>query len=185
MKGTSKVVVFTLNRFAQRSDSMRSRAARSLLILLVLALSSCANDGSTDQPDSSAVAFVGVNVLAMAETGVVLEDQTVIVQGDRITAIEPRGSVDVSPQTVQISGRGKYLMPGLADMHVHLEYFDDPAIRFASDDGRFAWTNEDYAQFVVGSARFLWRIAMYPFNATETPPWALVRSDGDPASATP
>lgn len=64
-------------------------------------------------------------------------------------------------------------------------YFADPAIRFASDDGRFAWTNEDYAQFVVGSARFLWRIAMYPFNATETPPWALVRSDGNPASATP
>ncbi len=107
---------------------MHSRTARSLLILLVLALSSCANDGSTEQPASSAVAFVGVNVLAMAETGVVLEDQTVIVQGDRITAIEPSGSVDVSPQTVQILSRGKYLMPGLADMHVHLEYFDDPAI---------------------------------------------------------
>jgi imidazolonepropionase-like amidohydrolase len=48
-----------------------------------------------------------------------LEHQTVVVQGNRITAIEAARSIRLPGSAQQIDGRGKFLMPGLADMHVH------------------------------------------------------------------
>ena len=74
------------------------------------------------------VAFTGVNLIPMNETGDPVPNQTVLVQGDRIVAVGGIETVDVPEEAVVIDGSGKYLMPGLADMHVHLEYFDDPAI---------------------------------------------------------
>ncbi len=73
----------------------------------------------TVQPDDPVYAFVGVHVIPM-DTERVLESQTVIVQGDRITAIGPVGEVDIPDGTVQIEGNGRYLMPGLAEMHGHI-----------------------------------------------------------------
>lgn len=50
----------------------------------------------------------------------VLVDQTVIVRGDRIAAIGPRATTPVPPDAMRIDARGRFLMPGLGDMHVHL-----------------------------------------------------------------
>jgi len=64
-------------------------------------------------------AIVGADVLPM--TGPErLSDQTVLFQGDRITAIGPRASVRVPDGARRIEARGMVLMPGLVDMHVHL-----------------------------------------------------------------
>ena len=54
------------------------------------------------------------------ETPQVLEGYTVLVSGDRITAVGPSGSVTIPPGATEIDGRGKYLMPGLSDMHIHI-----------------------------------------------------------------
>ena len=67
----------------------------------------------------SAVAFVDVNVIPMDRQRVV-GGQTVIVRGDRIEAVGPTRSTRVPAGAVQIDGRGKYLMPGLAEMHAHV-----------------------------------------------------------------
>ena len=48
-----------------------------------------------------------------------LEHRTVIVRGDRIVAVGPAAGVKAAGARV-VDGRGKYLMPGLLDMHVHL-----------------------------------------------------------------
>ena len=72
-------------------------------------------------PDSKSdiIAFAGVNVLPMtSET--VLSNQTVIVDRGTIKSIEPAGQSPVPAGAVVVDGRGKYLMPGLADMHFHL-----------------------------------------------------------------
>jgi imidazolonepropionase-like amidohydrolase len=69
--------------------------------------------------DETSVAFVGVNVVPM-DAERILRDQTVMVRGGRIVELGPLASVDVPEDAIQISGRGRYLMPGLADMHVHL-----------------------------------------------------------------
>jgi hypothetical protein len=45
--------------------------------------------------------------------------QTVIVRNGRIAKIGPAGRVRVPKGGLRIDGRGKYLMPGLADMHIH------------------------------------------------------------------
>jgi hypothetical protein len=49
----------------------------------------------------------------------VLQKQTVLVQGGWITAIGPSGQVPVPAGATTIEGRGKYLIPGLANMHAH------------------------------------------------------------------
>jgi imidazolonepropionase-like amidohydrolase len=64
----------------------------------------------------------------MTGADAVMADQTVIVQKDRIQAIGKRASIRVPAGAVRIDGTGKYLMPGLADMHVHLEYFEDSSV---------------------------------------------------------
>lgn len=71
-------------------------------------------------------AFVNVNVIPM-DTERVIENQTVIVEGDRITTIGPVDEVAVPDNAEVVEGNGAYLMPGLADMHVHLNYDSDPA----------------------------------------------------------
>ena len=46
-------------------------------------------------------------------------DMTVTVDGDRITGVIP-SALAKSPKGKVIDGRGKYLMPGLMDVHIHL-----------------------------------------------------------------
>ena len=46
-------------------------------------------------------------------------DMTVTVDGDRVVAITP-SALARSPKGHVINGHGKYLMPGLMDVHIHL-----------------------------------------------------------------
>ncbi len=64
-------------------------------------------------------AFVGVSVAPM-DRETVLSNQTVVVEGDRIAAVAPTGSIELPAGSVRIDAAGKYLMPGLIDMHVHI-----------------------------------------------------------------
>jgi imidazolonepropionase-like amidohydrolase len=49
-----------------------------------------------------------------------IEDGTLIVRGDKIEAVGPVGDVQIPGDAEIIDLGGKVLMPGLADMHVHL-----------------------------------------------------------------
>jgi hypothetical protein len=46
-------------------------------------------------------------------------DQTVVVRGNRIVAVGPAARTQVPAGTRVLPGRGKFLIPGLWDMHVH------------------------------------------------------------------
>ncbi len=63
-------------------------------------------------------AFVDVAVVPMDRAGVV-EHQTVLVAQGRIQRIAPIRSARIPANARRIDGRNKFLMPGLADMHVH------------------------------------------------------------------
>ncbi len=52
--------------------------------------------------------------------GVPIEDGTVIIRGEKIEAVGPAASVTVPAGAQVIDARGKSVLPGLADMHVHL-----------------------------------------------------------------
>jgi imidazolonepropionase-like amidohydrolase len=69
---------------------------------------------------SETVAFVNVNIVPM-DREQILNEQTVIVKDGRIVEIGLAESVKVPAGARRIEGRGQYLMPGLADMHVHLK----------------------------------------------------------------
>ena len=65
------------------------------------------------------VAFVGVNVVPMTGPGV-LADQTVIVTDGRIAAVGPSSAVAVPADAQRVDGAGRWLIPGLAEMHAHV-----------------------------------------------------------------
>jgi imidazolonepropionase-like amidohydrolase len=59
----------------------------------------------------------GVTVLTMSERRA-LADHSVLVRDGRIASVEPRGALERSGFDV-LDGSGRFLVPGLADMHVH------------------------------------------------------------------
>src|SRR5688572_27208616 len=65
------------------------------------------------------VVFVGVNVIPM--TGdIVIRDAAVLISDGRISAVGPTASIARPRDARIIDARGKYLMPGLAEMHAHV-----------------------------------------------------------------
>ncbi len=70
---------------------------------------------------SGTVAFVGARVVTMADgasDGGVIEDATVIVEGNRIRQVGDRVSVPEGAYTVDATG--KTIIPGLIDVHAHV-----------------------------------------------------------------
>jgi imidazolonepropionase-like amidohydrolase len=67
------------------------------------------------------VAFINVNVAPMDRERMI-ENQTVIIRDGRIAEIGPAAKVKIPDGAQRIDGRGKYLMPGLAEMHGHLPH---------------------------------------------------------------
>lgn len=64
-------------------------------------------------------AIVDVAVVPM-DTERVDEHRTVVVARGHITAVAPADAIRLAPGIVQVDGRGRFLIPGLADMHVHV-----------------------------------------------------------------
>lgn len=98
----------------------------ALVLLLPLTLRAAPGEwreraAALDSPaplSDQVTAFVGANVLPMDRERV-LRDHTVVVRQGRIVAVGPRGSVQVPEGATVIDASGRYLMPGLAEMHGH------------------------------------------------------------------
>jgi imidazolonepropionase-like amidohydrolase len=56
------------------------------------------------------------------EHGTAEPDVTVLIDGPRITSVGPAASTSIPKGVRLIDGRGKYLIPGLWDMHVHTAF---------------------------------------------------------------
>ena len=71
------------------------------------------------QQQSPAVAIVNVTVIPMDREHV-LADQTLIVRDGRIVVLGPASSTAIPEGATRVDGRGKFLIPGLAEMHGHI-----------------------------------------------------------------
>jgi imidazolonepropionase-like amidohydrolase len=91
------------------------------LVFVATMVSAHSERQKSDIKTTRTVAFVEVNVVPMDRERII-EKQTVIVQDGSITEIGPASKLQVPPDALQIDGHGRYLMPGLADMHVHLSH---------------------------------------------------------------
>jgi hypothetical protein len=59
-----------------------------------------------------------------SEQATIREDQTVVINGERITVVGPSTAVRVPKDAQHIDGTGKTLLPGLFDMHAHAQPLD-------------------------------------------------------------
>ena len=81
----------------------------------------------SDKPEGS-LALVGARVLTMAGLGRgpiqgtpgVIDNATIVIEGNRIAAVGASASVQVPAGARRIDVRGKTIMPGLIDVHAHL-----------------------------------------------------------------
>ena len=72
------------------------------------------------------IAIVDVNVVPMtADT--VLPGRTVLVRDGRIVSVTPAAQATLPADVVRIDGSGRWLIPGLAEMHAHVPPGDAPA----------------------------------------------------------
>lgn len=103
------------------------------LSFLAVLLSAAALGAVPAQPPQATrhVAIVGVTVVPMTGERT-LENATVVVTDGVISALGAEGLVPVPTGSLVVSGKGKYLVPGLAEMHAHVpgtaapkEYRDD------------------------------------------------------------
>jgi len=89
-----------------------------LIAVLAIALFSAAAIARL-QPAPAVVALTHVAIVDPSGTAT-QRDRTVVVSGDRIAQIGGTGEVTIPPAARVIDGTGKYLIPGLWDMHAHV-----------------------------------------------------------------
>ncbi len=85
---------------------------------VVLVLGAACSPGPSNTVDGD-IAFTHVNVISM-KSDQVATGQTVVISDGRITHVAPTVSLDLDDSVETIDGAGRYLMPGLADMHDHV-----------------------------------------------------------------
>ncbi len=87
-------------------------------LLGILALASCAAHPAAD---ASVTAIVGATVVYPERDGAsaAVPDSTVVIKGSRIRAVGPAKDTPVPAGATLIDGKGKWVIPGLVDAHVH------------------------------------------------------------------
>ncbi len=96
---------------------MRSfaRSAASFLALSCVAyFSACARPAATGN-----LAFTHVTIVDV-EKGVLVPEQTIVVDSTRISAVGPSSDIRTAPDARIVDGTGTFVIPGIWDMHTHI-----------------------------------------------------------------
>lgn len=117
---------FTSLRSAASSIVCRRTAA---IVVFLLAGSNLRADQA---PSPRALAITDVTVIDV-ERGARRANMTVLVEKGRIVQVGPSASVRVPRGARVLSGRGRFVIPGLADMHVHQALSLGKGIEIASN----------------------------------------------------
>ncbi|WP_420455493.1 amidohydrolase family protein [Rubrivirga sp.] len=119
------------------------RLISAFLLVFVLATGGAAQE--------HALAFVDVALVPM-DSARVVEHQTVVVRAGRIERVGNAAEVAVPADAQRVDGRGRFLMPGLADMHTHLAHPETD--QFYADDNRQALAL--FLAYGVTTVRSMW-----------------------------
>lgn len=103
------------------------------IICLLILLTAFAPFAQASPLDADTTVFVGVNVIPMDRERV-LRNQTVVVRNGVIAEMGDSKRVKIPKGAVRIDGAGKFLIPGLTDMHVHLFSDDEFPDALAEDE---------------------------------------------------
>jgi len=86
------------------------------VVAVMLAVSLAFPVAGSRAAEQGVTVIENVTVIPMTEKGSILRDATVVIDKGRIVSLEGPGPAGAT----RIDGKGKWLIPGLADMHVHL-----------------------------------------------------------------
>lgn len=100
--------------------------------IAVIALVACCYNASHSQ---SKQAIVNVTVIDVTGTGITQPAMTIIIEDGKIIRIDPTVDTKISSGVTVIDGQGKFVMPGLWDMHTHLSYFGEEALMLLVGNG--------------------------------------------------
>jgi imidazolonepropionase-like amidohydrolase len=93
------------------------RALVSLLVIFSVSMSLCAQQNSASERQTLAITHVAI---VDTSGGPIRRDMTVIISGGRIVAIGKSRTVKIPKGVQLVNAAGRFLIPGLCDMHVHI-----------------------------------------------------------------
>lgn len=110
---------------------------RCVSSFVIFTLAMVAGVHAAEPPASPAViAIVGARVIPMTGEQV-LDDATVVISNGVILAVGTADSIKIPTGARVIGAQGKFLLPGLSEMHAHVPSGPTPA--YARDDVLFLW----------------------------------------------
>jgi imidazolonepropionase-like amidohydrolase len=117
-------------------------AMRQLHLITVILVSSCIllsgcamQRRSASAPPLAVTGVTLIDVRATSPEQARVAGRTVLVENGVITAVGASASMNLPPDTKVIDGRGKFLVPGLWDAHVHLGTFGESALPLLVAEG--------------------------------------------------
>ncbi|MBL8986065.1 MAG: amidohydrolase family protein [Gemmatimonadetes bacterium] len=132
--------------------------------------------GTSERADLLAITDVSV---VDVDLGAIRADQTVLVAGDTIAAIGPSRTTSVPPGARRLDGRGRYLMPGLWDMHTHAHRQERAAWHYPAYLAHGVTGIRDAGTFADSAAA--WRERHRADSLAPTVWWGSPPIDGVPA----
>lgn len=115
-----------------------------------------------------ALAIENVRIVDVAK-GEVANPSTVLVAGGNIVGIGPSDSLQIPVTARRIDGEGRYLIPGLVDMHVHL--FNNATHRSPNE-----WT---FPLFIASGVTSVREMAATPADMVTLAGWREAAAKGD------
>ncbi|MEO5600057.1 MAG: amidohydrolase family protein [Cyclobacteriaceae bacterium] len=97
---------------------------KNILTIVMVLCTLWTNAQQTISSAKQQVVFEDVSVIPMDDEKI-LEHQVVVVSGGRITSMGPIKKIKYDTDAFVINAKGKYLLPGLAEMHAHVPPSDD------------------------------------------------------------
>ena len=122
--------------------------------LVAAALATAAMTGVAQQRSLRPVAYEGARII-VGDTSPPIPSGTLVVQDGRITAVGPKGSVDIPAGATRVDLTGRTVMPALVNVHGHIGY-----------EGYTSWSAKNYTpENVLDHLR---RQAYYGVAATQS-----------------
>ncbi len=129
--------------------------SRSRALVACLVLVACSKSSSQSPPkvfDAPRFALLHVNVVEV-ESGELLPDQTVVVEAGRVSRVGPFSAIALDAGVASIDARGKFVIPGLWDMHVHFADLSSGPLFVANGvtGVRLMWSNWHFVSGADGA----------------------------------